>query len=444
MNRKERGRYANRTCLDGKVVPFVKKTGETMFRVDYVDEFGKRCRRIVSDDETESWMVLAEILRERDEIIAGRKVREDCKLEEITEQYLDALSLRSKPSYSASLSRLIPQVLDRLDVLTVRDISVRKLNLYRKERHKAGKANATINREVTAVRAMLNWAAENELIATSPIVSFKRLPEGPAHQARPRRPMTDHEVKRFIKATVAIDADRAEFFAATKTIEGRTKGRIYEQKVRRRPVPQTPFWRAMLLTGGRLNELLSLSWGSIDFDNLLITFRDKNTKSGKSRGIPMAEEVVEDLKSLWILHCELRNREPWPHERVFLSPRGKEEPDNSNVAGRFHEILEWANIAKKIDGRAMTIHSLRHTFCTMLARAGVPLMDAQKLMGHSDPKLTAVIYCHVTAEDLRPSIAKLPRLGGTEVREILARYKTRRDAFSLLEIVKGHFGRAVA
>ena len=42
-----------------------------------------------------------------------------------------------------------------------------------------------------------------------------------------------------------------------------------------------------------------------------------------------------------------------------------------------------------------------------LARAGVGLSQAQRLLGHSDPKLTAQAYTHLDAEDLRDAVAFL-------------------------------------
>ncbi len=50
-----------------------------------------------------------------------------------------------------------------------------------------------------------------------------------------------------------------------------------------------------------------------------------------------------------------------------------------------------------------------------MARAGVPLSHAQAALGHSDPKLTAQVYTHLQAEDLRGWLAamgELPRVGG--------------------------------
>ncbi len=56
------------------------------------------------------------------------------------------------------------------------------------------------------------------------------------------------------------------------------------------------------------------------------------------------------------------------------------------------------------------LHSLRHTFATLLARAGVPLSKTQELLGHSDPKLTAAFYTHLRAEDLRDAVEQMPDL----------------------------------
>lgn len=43
---------------------------------------------------------------------------------------------------------------------------------------------------------------------------------------------------------------------------------------------------------------------------------------------------------------------------------------------------------------------LRHTYCTDLASKGVDIRTAQKLMGHSDIKVTANIYTHVLTEHI--------------------------------------------
>ena len=57
----------------------------------------------------------------------------------------------------------------------------------------------------------------------------------------------------------------------------------------------------------------------------------------------------------------------------------------------------------------LTPYCLRHTFCTDLQRAGVPINVAKELMGHSDISITANIYTHRDQRLLHENIAKLDR-----------------------------------
>ena len=70
--------------------------------------------------------------------------------------------------------------------------------------------------------------------------------------------------------------------------------------------------------------------------------------------------------------------------------------------------LKAANIAK-IDsqGRVVDFHSLRHTFCTNLHRAGVSQREAMELMRHNDPRLTAITYTDTSLLSLQSAVQKL-------------------------------------
>jgi len=75
----------------------------------------------------------------------------------------------------------------------------------------------------------------------------------------------------------------------------------------------------------------------------------------------------------------------------------------------FCEHLKSAGIAKKDSQcRVVDFHSFRHTFCTNLHRAGVPLREAMELMCHSDVKLTMKIYADTSLFALKPAVEKLP------------------------------------
>ena len=61
--------------------------------------------------------------------------------------------------------------------------------------------------------------------------------------------------------------------------------------------------------------------------------------------------------------------------------------------------LAEANIEyRDAAGRDLDFHSLRQTFCTKLALAGVHITVARKMMRHSTVELTAKFYTHVLHE----------------------------------------------
>ena len=63
-----------------------------------------------------------------------------------------------------------------------------------------------------------------------------------------------------------------------------------------------------------------------------------------------------------------------------------------NFRKRYYRVLQAAGIETK------GLHSLRHTFATMLFDAGVDVKTAAYLMGHSDIRVTMDIYTHLSQE----------------------------------------------
>ena len=54
----------------------------------------------------------------------------------------------------------------------------------------------------------------------------------------------------------------------------------------------------------------------------------------------------------------------------------------------------------------VTFHSLRHTFATWLVQRGVSIFEVQKLLGHSDIKVTQ-IYSHLAASELHWAVNRI-------------------------------------
>jgi len=71
----------------------------------------------------------------------------------------------------------------------------------------------------------------------------------------------------------------------------------------------------------------------------------------------------------------------------------------------FRRMLQSAGIVRvDAQGQTLDLHALRATCATRLARSGAPLAATQKILGHSDPKLTARHYLLLESEDLRAAV----------------------------------------
>jgi integrase len=62
----------------------------------------------------------------------------------------------------------------------------------------------------------------------------------------------------------------------------------------------------------------------------------------------------------------------------------------------------------KAQVRPIRWHDLRHTTASLLKAAGVHLVDAQRILRHSDPRITQEVYTHVDLEQLRSAVNRMP------------------------------------
>ncbi|TYS71045.1 tyrosine-type recombinase/integrase [Sutcliffiella horikoshii] len=162
--------------------------------------------------------------------------------------------------------------------------------------------------------------------------------------------------------------------------------------------------RAMLIfllgTGCRVSELTNMKVCDFDINENLIFVR--KGKRNKERYIPMFEEV-----KIKILHyLKLSGVDEWKSDirgYLFSSDEGlireKKILDRSVqylVRGIFDDIGLDNNF---------TVHSLRHTFAVNCLKSGIIEPYLMQMLGHEDPKTTAV-YTKLVPKDLREQVMK--------------------------------------
>jgi integrase len=149
-------------------------------------------------------------------------------------------------------------------------------------------------------------------------------------------------------------------------------------------------------TGLRKMELTMLEWNDIDFDEKLLFVWNKpeygyHTKNYEPRSVPINGDCFEALLAQ-------RNMVQGTSENVFPNSFGN--PRRNNLYRDLKVCYKRAGI------NGANVHSLRHTFCTQLARRNVPVQKIMKLAGHKDIA-TTMIYVNLVNEDLRDSVEML-------------------------------------
>ena len=159
-----------------------------------------------------------------------------------------------------------------------------------------------------------------------------------------------------------------------------------------------------LFTGMRLGDCCTLRWGEADLERRVIL---KDTrKTGKAVQIPIHAELLAMLKQA---EAERAGEYVLPDYSAAYLKR------NQTVVARIQKhftdcgIVTAAPERKQRMRRGVEVgfHSLRHSFVSLCANAGVPLAAVQAIVGHSSPAMTRH-YSHLGIEAARGAVAALP------------------------------------
>ncbi len=150
----------------------------------------------------------------------------------------------------------------------------------------------------------------------------------------------------------------------------------------------------LFFTGVRKTELISLQVRDVDLEKNVLTVRGKTSKSKKTREIPINPTLRIHLKDY------LSERKSYKTEMLFVSL-------NSDRGLTSHGIKHWVKRMVKISGVKFHLHQMRHTFACNLAKNNIGLPNLQKLMGHTDLRMTERYLRSLGVEYLVDDIMKL-------------------------------------
>ena len=144
-------------------------------------------------------------------------------------------------------------------------------------------------------------------------------------------------------------------------------------------------------TGMRATELVSLSLNDANLASGSV--RVLHGKRQKERIIPIHPRAVDALDA-YLQRGRIHLVKDPNEQALFVNFQGK-PLTRQGLWLILKHYVEEAGIA-----RAVTPHTLRHSFATHLLTGGAKLPDVQKLLGHANVSTTQ-IYTHLTGDELR-------------------------------------------
>jgi len=137
-------------------------------------------------------------------------------------------------------------------------------------------------------------------------------------------------------------------------------------------------------TGMRVSEIVNLTKDYVDMDNWHIIVAGTKSEKLRSRRYEQKPRIIPMTARLKAI---IEKRMEKPYEYIFPNSRGRKWHSYNAIGAKFRKLMRSLGI------KGLSFHCTRHTFATRLLDKGAYPGDVQTLLGHKDPKTTA-IYNH--------------------------------------------------
>jgi len=320
---------------------------------------------------------VAKILNEQLHLTTGSLEK---PIPEIKKAFLNAKVNLVSPDHIKSLDSHLTTILKSINARIAKDLHPAKI--HHAIANLPNASDATKNHYLIAIKSMVKWAHEMGLIPFNMVSRLKPIPRNKMTFKRERRPLCEEEICRLLSASVSVDNP-------------------FPTRLQRR---NNLAYLGFLYTGVRLEELRKIRLFDLnlvsDFINVL------PGKNGEGRVIPIHPVLRDAINNRDHSHLYDQN------DPLFDIPRSFRDCLRL-------DLLQAGIVVKNSLGHVVDVHSLRHTFATMLESHGANPKAIQTLMGHKSTdslkplgfnvhKITYGTYIHSTIEQLRAAINLLP------------------------------------
>ena len=354
-NCKNRNSLKNLICKCGKKI---RKESNKCYWIEYYID-GQRKRERIGHSKLAAENRFREVQTAK---VEGRYIKNvkgvKLTLNELRKWYLSLSEVRNLSTYNTLLSRVAHPVRLIGESKYASSLSLDDIENYRltrgQEESRWSKNNkvtdATINKEISAFKSMLNFAVKYGKIESNPIIKAAKLKDDNVRQ----RIISQNELENLLSFS----------------------------PVHLKPILKMAYYEPM-----RKEEIIVLTWDEIDLQSNFIRLSANRTKGKKNgRSIPIHPLIKEMLYSL--PRSITTNR-----VFLYLDKQGRYRP--------FKGFSRSWNRVRKLAGlNDVVFHDLRHTAITNMRKAGNPPSVIMKASGHKTMSMF-LRYNLVDDEDLR-------------------------------------------
>jgi integrase len=218
------------------------------------------------------------------------------------------------------------------------------------------------NRTAALLAQMFKFAIHRRIVTTTPVQLLYR-PGG--HEKSRERILSDEELRTFLEDPTA--ATRFERLAHVMTV--------------------------LLLTGQRRGELALARWSDLDLEARTWRIPDENAKGGRGHVVPLTDWAAKEFRALKNLSAGSQ----W----VLATPDGERPIDPKQLT---RSLAKCRPRMKKRGIAAFTLHDLRRTCRTGLARLKVEPHIAERVLNHVQDSVAGTYDRHAYLDEKRAAL----------------------------------------
>ena len=272
----------------------VEPSGKKTWYIDYKRPNGQRtyhkigCATILTVMQARdvAQKFLASVKLGNDPIKTEEIKKERLTLKQLISEHYSSWVVDNRRSGKETIAILTRAFKDFMD-MPVEEISMLAIEQWRtKMRQVNGLKASSLNRQITALKAAINWAVKREIIAANPMARLERLREEDSETKI--RYLSPEERERLYAALDERERRiQAERDNHNNWLEERSKPVLPDLKQCAFADYLKPMIIVSLNTGVRRGSLFQLLWSDIDFQEGILTVRPPSEKSSKLIHIPM-------------------------------------------------------------------------------------------------------------------------------------------------------------